>query len=274
MDAPDPFPPADPLGEALHFLRMNGAYYCRSELTAPWGLTLPPMPGYLWFHVVTSGRIWLETEDEEQGWIQLGDLALVPHGDGHVLRSEPGAPAPGILDLEREPVSDRYEILRHGEGGAPTGLICGAVRFAHPAAGNLIEILPSDDPHRGVQLAQAGVDAEHAATDGLRGRRAPARRRGRDHAPRGHPRDPGDPGLDRERSGRADGAGWERSRTHRSAAPSRTSIATPLGNWTVASLAHELAMSRSAFAARFTELVGEPVMSYVARWRMHVAVPR
>ena len=31
-------------------------------------------------------------------------------------------------------------------------------------------------------------------------------------------------------------------------------------------------MSRSAFAARFTELVGEPVMSYVARWRMHVAV--
>ena len=95
MDALDPFPPADPLGEALHFLRMDGAFYCRSELTAPWGLTLPPMPGYLWFHVVTSGRVWLETGADEQGWIQLGDLALVPHGEGHVLRSEPGAPAPG-----------------------------------------------------------------------------------------------------------------------------------------------------------------------------------
>ena len=142
MEVPDPFPPADPLGEALHFLRMNGAYYCRSELTAPWGLTLPPTPGYIWFHVVTSGRLWLETGAEQRDWIQLGDLALVPHGDGHVLRSEPEAPAPGILDLEREVVSDRYEILRHGEGGAPTGLICGAVRFAHPAAGNLIEILP------------------------------------------------------------------------------------------------------------------------------------
>ncbi len=79
---PDPFPPADPLGEALHFLRMNGAYYCRSELTAPWGLTLPPMPGYMWFHVVTSGRMWLETGEEERDWIQLGDLALVPHGRG------------------------------------------------------------------------------------------------------------------------------------------------------------------------------------------------
>ena len=65
-----------------------------------------------------------------------------PHGHGHVLRSEPGAPAPRILDLERELVSDRYEILRHGEGGAPTSLICGAVRFEHPAAGNLIEVLP------------------------------------------------------------------------------------------------------------------------------------
>jgi AraC-like DNA-binding protein len=46
----------------------------------------------------------------------------------------------------------------------------------------------------------------------------------------------------------------------------------PARDWTVASLADEVAMSRSAFAARFTELVGEPVMRYVARWRMHVAV--
>ena len=30
-------------------------------------------------------------------------------------------------------------------------------------------------------------------------------------------------------------------------------------------------MSRSAFAARFTEMVGETPMQYVARWRMHVA---
>jgi AraC-like DNA-binding protein len=30
-------------------------------------------------------------------------------------------------------------------------------------------------------------------------------------------------------------------------------------------------MSRSAFAARFTRLLGEPAMSYLARWRMQVA---
>jgi AraC-like DNA-binding protein len=46
----------------------------------------------------------------------------------------------------------------------------------------------------------------------------------------------------------------------------------PARAWTVASLADEVAMSRSAFAARFTELVGEPAMQYGTRWRMHVAV--
>jgi AraC-like DNA-binding protein len=46
----------------------------------------------------------------------------------------------------------------------------------------------------------------------------------------------------------------------------------PAQNWTVASLADEVAMSRSAFAGRFTELVGEPAMQYVARWRMQLAV--
>ncbi len=42
--------------------------------------------------------------------------------------------------------------------------------------------------------------------------------------------------------------------------------------WTVASLAGDLAMSHSALEARFTELVGEPVMQYVTRWRMHLAL--
>ena len=46
----------------------------------------------------------------------------------------------------------------------------------------------------------------------------------------------------------------------------------PARAWTVAALADELAMSRSAFAARFTELVGEPAMQYVTRWRMRMAV--
>ena len=45
----------------------------------------------------------------------------------------------------------------------------------------------------------------------------------------------------------------------------------PGRTWTLASLAGAVGMSRSAFSARFTELVGEPAMHYVARAKMHAA---
>src|SRR5918994_3367652 len=271
MDGIDPFPPADPLGEALHFLRMSGAFYCRSELTARWGLTLPPMPGYLWFHVVTSGRLWLETGAGFDGWLGLGDLALVPHGEGHVLRSEPGTPAPGILELERELVSDRYEILRHGEGGAPAGLICGAVRFEHPAARNLVEILP------------ATIHVEASSSQRLDWMESTLRLMA---AEAGELRPGGEAVITRlgdilviqairawMDTDPAARSGWLGALQDPQIGRAISLIhREPARDWTIASLADELAMSRSAFAARFTELVGEPVMRYVARWRMHVAV--
>lgn len=271
MEPIDPFPPADPLGEALHALRMNGAFYCRSELTAPWGLTLPPMPAYVWFHVVTSGRLWLEAGDADPRFLGPGDLALVPHGDGHVLRSEPGAPAPGILDLDRDLVSDRYEILRHGAGGAPTNLICGAVRFDHPVARDLVATLPGI-----IHLESAGSDP----LDWLQGTLRLMAAEARELRPGGEAviTRLGDilviqairSWIETDPAART---GWLGALQDRHIGRAITLIhRDPARSWTVASLADELAMSRSAFAARFTDLVGEPVMTYVARWRMQVAV--
>ena len=271
MDAIDPFPPVDPLGEALHFLRMNGAFYCRSELTAPWGLTLPPMPAYIWFHVVTSGRVWLEAGGADALALGPGDLALVPHGEGHVLRSERGAPAPGILDLERDLVSDRYEILRHGAGGAPTTLICGAVRFDHPAARNLVAILPEIihlEPSRSdhTDWLQSTLRLMAAEAMELRpGGEAVITRLGDILV------------IQAIRSWMATDpaaqTGWLGALQDPQIGRAITMIhRDPARAWTIASLAQELAISRSTFAARFTELVGEPVMAYVARWRMQLAV--
>lgn len=45
----------------------------------------------------------------------------------------------------------------------------------------------------------------------------------------------------------------------------------PSGSWTVASLASRGGVSRAAFARRFTSLVGEPPMSYLAGWRIALA---
>lgn len=271
MDTPDRWAPDDPLGEALHFMRMSGAFYCRSELTSPWGLELPAMPGYLWLHVLISGRCWLETDGTEPRLLQPGDLALVPHGDGHRLRSEPDSYAAPILELEREFVSDRYEILRYGGGGSVAAMVCAAVGFDHPAAVGLIRLLPPtihvevsgslqvDWMHSTLRLMAAEAKELRAGGETVITRLAdvlviqairswiesdPAARTGWLGA------------LQDRQIGRAI------SMVHRD----------PARPWTVAILAEEVAMSRSAFSARFTELVGEPAMRYVARWRMNLAL--
>ena len=46
---------------------------------------------------------------------------------------------------------------------------------------------------------------------------------------------------------------------------------TPQKLWTVPILAAQVGMSRSPFAARFTELVGQSPMSYLKRWRLQLA---
>jgi AraC-like DNA-binding protein len=234
-------------------------------------MTMMAMPGYVWFHVVTDGRVWLEAGDAEPTLLQPGDLGLVPHGEGHVLRSEPGVPVPDVLDLEREEISDRYEILRHGGGGAPTMLICGAVRFDHPAARNLVEILPpllhveaSSSPQLDWMQSTLRLMAVEARE--LRpGGEAVITRLGDIlvvQAIRSW--------LETDAAART---GWLGALQDRQIGRALALIhREPSRAWTVASLADELAMSRSAFAARFTELVDEPVMQYVTRWRMQVAV--
>ncbi len=263
--------PADPLGEALHHLRMSGTFYARSELTAPWGLTLPPMPGCMWFHVVTVGGCRLETDGADPVVLRAGDVALVPHGAGHRLRSGPGTIAPVVLDLPHRFVNDRYAIIRHGAGGAPTTLICGAVQFDSPAARGVADLLPpivhvGASPRTEAMLAALRLITTEA--EELRPGGEAVITRLSDvlviQAVRSWLET--DPGA---RTGwlgalRDPQIGRAIAMVHRD--PART--------WTVASLAAEVPMSRSAFAARFTALVGEPALSYVTRWRMHLATDR
>jgi AraC-like DNA-binding protein len=270
MKAKDLWGPPDPLGEALHLMRMSGTFYCRSELSEPWAMEMPALEDCLMFHVMTTGRGWLEVEGAESRLLQPGDFALVPHGDGHRLTSQPGLPAPRLLDLPRELISERYEVLRHGGGGSTATLICGVVRFEHPAARRLIELLPNvmsvDASAPQMEWMQSalrlmGTEARALLPGGetvitrladilvIQAIRAwiaqdPAAQRGWLGA------------LHDQQIGRA------LALIHRD----------PARAWTVASLAAEVAMSRSSLAARFTELVGEPVMRYVARWRMQLAL--
>ena len=271
----DTWAPVDPLGEALHSLRMSGTLYCRSELSAPWALALPIEKDCLGshvlsFHVVTSGECWLEIEGTDPLLLRPGDLALVPHSMGHCLSSELKLPAFPLDEFNIEKASERYFILSHGGGGATTRLICGEVRFDHPAARNLLELLPqvihvqaTSSPQ--MDWMQSTLRLMAAEAIELRPGGETVITRLADilviQAIRSWIQE--DPTAQ---------TGWLGALQDNQMGPAITLIhRNPDHPWTVASLASEVAMSRSAFAARFTEIVGEPAMHYVARWRMHLA---
>ena len=201
---PEPWKPStDPLGEALHFLRMSGSFYCLSEFSAPWALDLPPMQDCVMFHVVTAGECRLEVAGAETCLLRPGALALVPHGRGHILSSAPDVKAGKLFDLPRELISDRYEHLRHGGGGTPTTMLrSGEVRRSVCAPSSTTAA--AADRSRRVELARARMAAEHAAIPHRRSARVAGRRRNCDHAARRHPRDSSHSRVDRDRSASSD----------------------------------------------------------------------
>jgi AraC-like DNA-binding protein len=260
----------DPLGEALHLLRMSGTFYFRSELTAPWGMAIPPLPGCLWLHVVTAGRARLAVGSDRRE-LRPGDLTLVPHGAGHVLRSDDDTAARSVLDIPHDVVTDRYAIIRHGGGGTGCTLVCCAVRFDHPAARALVDLLPG-----ALHVEPSGSPQSEWLQSTLRLVAAEA----------AHLRPGGETvltrladvlvvqairtWLDEDPAARA---GWLGALRDPHVGRALALVhRDPARDWTLGALAAEAAMSRSAFAARFTELVGEPAMQYVTRWRMHTAL--
>ncbi len=260
---------ADPIGQTLHALRMNGVVYSRSHLTAPWGVALPAMPDCALFHVVTAGTCRLEVQDQTHT-LTPGEFALIPHGLGHNLLSAPGVEVVDFFDLPVEQVSPRYEMLTYGGGGEPTTLICGAVRFDHPAASELLKILPpivhlqtwgapdSELMHSTLRLMAAEVADQRPGGETIVTRLADilviqAVRSWLEHSPEAR-------------------TGWLGALKDERIGPALLEIhRRPTNDWTVASLAECACMSRSAFAARFNTIVGESPVQYLTRWRMHVA---
>jgi AraC-like DNA-binding protein len=261
----------DPLGEALHFLRMRSVFYCCLKLTEPWGLALPTIQSSLVFYAITNGHAWLQADNAEPQLLQAGDFALMAHGQAHQMTSAPEAETEDFFDLPRQQVSERFQTLTHGQGGAATHLVCGAVRFDHPVAHHLVNSLPkiicikdASSPHFErmqnilqfmaaeaitvrpggeavitrladvlvIQAIRAWIDNDPAAQTGWLG------------------------ALQDKQIGRA------LALVHRD----------PARAWTLDLLAAQVAMSRSSFAARFTQLTGVSAMHYVTRWRMQLAL--
>ncbi|SER08298.1 AraC family transcriptional regulator [Actinokineospora terrae] len=257
----------DLLGEALHLLRLTGTLYCRAELTAPWGVDVPELNEYMILQVVTAGEAWLQVEGGNQVRLPRGSLTLLPHGSAHRLRSAPDAGVEPLFDLAVTKVSDRFETMTYGGGGEPSQVTYAVMCFDHVAAQRLRAQMPPV-----LHLRSLDDDWVHSTLN-LITREAAA------------PRPGGETVLTRLadvlviQSIRAwlDTAsearrGWLAALRDEHVGRALLAVhRAPEQAWTVGSLAASVGMSRSAFSARFTELVGEPVMRYLASWRLGLA---
>ena len=257
------FSPADPVSQILRVIRIRSTVYCRSLLGAPWGFGVAAH-GNPAFHVVTTGSCWLQV-DGDPGQLRLGagDLVVLPTGRRHWLRDNPATPTTELEDiLARTPLDEQHR-LHYGGHGARTGLLCGGFALqgsAHP----VLRALPATLHIRGVAghpvpwlaatlallSAETAADAPGAGevvsrladallTQALRVALA-----------------------ELESSG---GAGIHALSDPQIAAAIQLIHRQPERAWTVGDVAAEVALSRSAFSARFRKLVGESPSRYITR---------
>lgn len=266
-------PLGDPLGEILHLMKLTGTFYCQSRLTAPWGIQVPAFPGVMSFAFVMSGTCWMRAGDTEPLLLEKGNLVLVTKETPVTFTSGPDVSSTALDDLPAQKVTELYETLDFGGGGAETRIIYGIVRIDHAASGMLTELLP--------EVLKIDTWTEDAGS-WLQGTLQFIAREAAELKPGG------ETVITRladvvvieairrwiNTSPEAD-RGWLKAA--RDAQIGRAIMAihrAPADGWTVERLARVAGMSRSAFSARFTALVGQPAMHYLLTWRMHLARTR
>jgi AraC family transcriptional regulator, alkane utilization regulator len=260
---------ADVVSEVLRSVRVRSTVWCRSELRAPWGFGTDAH-GSAAFHVVTAGRCWLQVEgDGAQRELAAGDLVVLPTGRRHWLRDDPATPAPGLDRLLASHPLDGRRRLRAGGRGPRTALLCGGFALEDTGTRPLLEALPPVIHVQGVRgrplpwvaatlrLLSTEVGATAPGSEAVVSRLADALLAQALRVAVAGPPDAGN-------GAQAPGA----LRDPQIAAAVRLIHSQPQRPWTVGQLAAEVALSRSAFAARFHQLVGEPPMRYLIRARL------
>ncbi|HWV55901.1 MAG TPA: cupin domain-containing protein, partial [Longimicrobiales bacterium] len=143
----------DVVGEILDAAHLATAVFGRLELGAPYRLRVPAR-SYLSFYVVARGGGWIEIErpavEEAEGRgpmvlaLSSGDALLLPHGSAHTLKdAERSAAEPQGIDYLscRRPWFGGAEHF--GGGGPATTLVTGHFTFSGSASRNpLLGTLP------------------------------------------------------------------------------------------------------------------------------------
>jgi len=271
----------DALSASLNSVRMTGAIFFNAVCTAPWGFAMPRMadaapvlaPGterLVGYHLVTEGRGVVRIAGADDVPIAAGDVVIVPHGDAHTVSN--GSPSKLVDSGEAVSRSLSGELLtmRLGGGGDVTHFVCGYFGCERHADRLFLSGLP-----RVIKINIRGDAAgawlessiRHLVADG----------------------DSGRPGRTILLSKMAEALFIETLRRYIDQLPpeqtgwlagARDPVVgaalallhlRPRDRWTMAKLAAAVGASRSVLTDRFSRLLGEPPLTYLARWRLQLA---
>jgi AraC-like DNA-binding protein/mannose-6-phosphate isomerase-like protein (cupin superfamily) len=256
----------------LRGIRLRSSIYFRPEFRGPWGIRVARDCAV--FHIVEQGSCWLEMDGmAEPVGLAEGDFVVVTRGQAHTMRSGPGTPLIDFFDLVKTQTSGSKGAFRIGGSGALTKLVCGGMIFenqhSHPLLAilpPLLRVKPTEEGVRRLGLTTAHIrselDSEEIGADEVATRLAEILFI---HAVRSY----------FEENAETADSGWLAAVQDKQIGQALAILhSQPQRTWTVPALARRLAMSRSSFAARFRETVGEPPQRYFTRLRIHAAAVR
>jgi AraC-like DNA-binding protein len=270
----------DALSQTLRVVHLVGAIFINAKFTAPWcyrsqradsvaSLLEPGAERVVIFHLITEGECYVEMDDQPPLRLVAGDAVIFPHGDAHLMTSQPGLPpAKGSrLDVV---LSRRPRQLTYGGGGAATRLLCGYLACEAKLAKMLLAGLPSV-VRVNVRGSNAGAWLESSVRYALAEARSPR---------------PGGAGvlaklaevlfievlrlyMHEQAEGRR---GWLAGVNDRIVGAALSALHKyPAQAWSLEELARVAGTSRSVLAERFQHLVGSAPMQYLTQWRMMLA---
>lgn len=288
------------LSDVLRVVRLSGAVFFSAEFSSPWALespnpdllasvVMPEAECVVLFHILTEGECIVTCQAHPPLKMEAGDVIIFPHGDAHLMCSDNGAKPTPIRSVFSQTSPDALPQVAFGGGGKKSRFLCGYLncnqRF-NPLIGALPTMLlvrRRDDyaaveaiDSSGARPAQVPQDSGTWLSTTLRFtiNEAKAARPG-NAAMLGRLTElmfveilrqymqqlPGDQG------------GWLAGLKDAHVGTAlRLMHANPAQNWTVTELAREAGICRSALAERFTQLVGESPMRYLAGWRIQLAM--
>ena len=272
----------DAFSEILSGVKLTGALYFNAEFSAPWGFSAPESkkmseavaPGaehFVNYHLLIEASARVELTDGQSAELTAGDIVIFAHGDAHHMSSGADATRPFPNYGINEKIQAReLSPLRAGGGGNISRFVCGYMScdpyLSRPILSGLPPLckvnirvdrsghwLESSILHLVEEAASGKVGSEAMLAKLSEALFIDTLRRYVDSLPEQQ-------------------TGWLAGTRDPIVGKSLALLHSRVAHrWTIADLADEVGISRSALVERFTKYLSEPPMTYLTRWRLQLA---